>query len=68
MLWIDIGIFCGYTRKMQIAESYLQPLCTVSFSVPKGFFRPSFLTSLGPSTSVYIRSLDLFHHHAILPR
>jgi hypothetical protein len=32
MLWIDIGIFCGYTRKMQIAESYLQPLCTVSFA------------------------------------
>ncbi|KAJ5573302.1 hypothetical protein N7450_010286 [Penicillium hetheringtonii] len=28
MLWLDIGIFCGYTRKMQIAESYLQPLCT----------------------------------------
>jgi hypothetical protein len=33
MLWIDIGIFCGYTRKMQIAESYLQPLCTVSSSL-----------------------------------
>lgn len=29
MLWLDIGIFCGYKRKMQIAESYLQPLCTV---------------------------------------
>lgn len=29
MLWLDIGISCGYTRKMQIAESYLQPLCTV---------------------------------------
>ncbi|KAJ5882443.1 uncharacterized protein N7529_001115 [Penicillium soppii] len=28
MLWLDIGISCGYTRKMQIAESYLQPLCT----------------------------------------
>ncbi|CAG8145906.1 unnamed protein product [Penicillium salamii] len=28
MLWLDIGIFCGYKRKMQIAESYLQPLCT----------------------------------------
>ncbi|KAJ5890387.1 uncharacterized protein N7473_006615 [Penicillium subrubescens] len=28
MLWLDIGVFCGYTRKMQIAESYLQPLCT----------------------------------------
>ncbi|KOC09725.1 hypothetical protein AFLA70_116g002921 [Aspergillus flavus AF70] len=28
MMWLDIGIFCGYTRKMQIAESYLQPLCT----------------------------------------
>ncbi|KAJ6059305.1 uncharacterized protein N7446_008888 [Penicillium canescens] len=28
MLWLDIGIFCGYRRKMQIAESYLQPLCT----------------------------------------
>lgn len=30
MIWLDIGVFCGYTRKMQIAESYLQPLCTVS--------------------------------------
>ncbi|KAJ5819425.1 hypothetical protein N7474_005016 [Penicillium riverlandense] len=28
MLWLDIGIFCGYKRKMHIAESYLQPLCT----------------------------------------
>ncbi|KAJ5730845.1 uncharacterized protein N7483_005353 [Penicillium malachiteum] len=28
MLWLDIGISCGYTRKMMIAESYLQPLCT----------------------------------------
>lgn len=68
MLWIDIGIFCGYTRKMQIAESYLQPLCTVGFSLPKESLRPFFLTSLGPSPSVYIRSFDLFHHHAILPR
>lgn len=29
MLWLDLGISCGYTRKMQIAEGYLQPLCTV---------------------------------------
>ncbi|KAI9925830.1 hypothetical protein MW887_005636 [Aspergillus wentii] len=28
MMWLDIGVFCGYKRKMQIAESYLQPLCT----------------------------------------
>ncbi|KAJ5481159.1 hypothetical protein N7539_007053 [Penicillium diatomitis] len=28
MIWLDIGVFCGYTRKMQIAESYLQPLVT----------------------------------------
>ncbi|KAL4976873.1 hypothetical protein BDW66DRAFT_166179 [Aspergillus desertorum] len=28
MMWLDIGIFCGYKRKMQIAESHLQPLCT----------------------------------------
>ncbi|KAJ5300346.1 uncharacterized protein N7443_005348 [Penicillium atrosanguineum] len=28
MLWLDIGISCGFTRKMQIAESYLQPLST----------------------------------------
>ncbi|KAJ5096575.1 hypothetical protein N7456_007296 [Penicillium angulare] len=28
MLWLDIGISCGYTRKMLISESYLQPLCT----------------------------------------
>lgn len=30
MMWLDIGIFCGHKRKMQIAESHLQPLCTVS--------------------------------------
>ncbi|KAL3467681.1 hypothetical protein BJX64DRAFT_273736 [Aspergillus heterothallicus] len=28
MMWLDIGVFCGYKRKMQIAESHLQPLCT----------------------------------------
>ncbi|KAL4883529.1 hypothetical protein BJY04DRAFT_226549 [Aspergillus karnatakaensis] len=28
MMWLDIGIFCGYKRKMQIAEGNLQPLCT----------------------------------------
>ncbi|RHZ64278.1 uncharacterized protein CDV56_105872 [Aspergillus thermomutatus] len=28
MIWLDIGTFCGYKRKMQIAESHLQPLCT----------------------------------------
>lgn len=29
MIWIDIGIWCGYKRQMEIAESNLQPLCTV---------------------------------------
>ncbi|KAL2867626.1 uncharacterized protein BJX67DRAFT_80745 [Aspergillus lucknowensis] len=28
MMWLDIGVFCGYKRKMQITESHLQPLCT----------------------------------------
>jgi hypothetical protein len=28
MLWVDIGITCGFTRKMEIAESHFQPLCT----------------------------------------
>ncbi|KAH7385238.1 hypothetical protein DE146DRAFT_666574 [Phaeosphaeria sp. MPI-PUGE-AT-0046c] len=28
MLWIDIGAFCGYKRKMKIAESSLQGLVT----------------------------------------
>ncbi|OAL06967.1 C2H2 type zinc finger domain-containing protein [Phaeosphaeriaceae sp. SRC1lsM3a] len=28
MLWIDIGAFCGYKRKMMIAESNLQGLIT----------------------------------------
>ncbi|KAF2629060.1 C2H2 type zinc finger domain-containing protein [Macroventuria anomochaeta] len=28
MLWLDIGAFCGYRRKMEIAESSLQPLVT----------------------------------------
>lgn len=30
MLWLDIGAFCGFRRKMEIAESSLQPLVTVS--------------------------------------
>lgn len=29
MLWLDIGAFCGYRRKMEIAESSLQSLVTV---------------------------------------
>lgn len=29
MIWLDIGICCGYRRKMEIAESHFQPLCTV---------------------------------------
>ncbi|KAF2022404.1 C2H2 type zinc finger domain-containing protein [Aaosphaeria arxii CBS 175.79] len=28
MIWLDIGAFCGYRRKMEIAESNLQPLVT----------------------------------------
>ncbi|KAI4688799.1 uncharacterized protein J4E84_004729 [Alternaria hordeiaustralica] len=28
MLWLDIGAFCGYRRKMEIAESSLQSLVT----------------------------------------
>ncbi|OMP82922.1 hypothetical protein BK809_0001113 [Diplodia seriata] len=31
MTWLDIGIWCGYKRKMEIAESNLQPLCTVGY-------------------------------------
>lgn len=30
MLWIDIGAFCGYKRKMVVAESSLQGLVTVA--------------------------------------
>jgi len=29
MLWLDIGAFCGFRRKMIIAESNLQALVTV---------------------------------------
>lgn len=32
MLWIDIGAFCGFKRKMVIAESSLQTLVTVEVS------------------------------------
>jgi hypothetical protein len=31
MLWLDIGAFCGYKRKMEIAESSLQGLVTVLY-------------------------------------
>ncbi|CAI7637538.1 unnamed protein product [Penicillium viridicatum] len=43
MLWLDIGIFCGYRRKMQIAESYLQPLCT-AFRRAAAFDRSTYST------------------------
>jgi hypothetical protein len=33
MLWIDIGAFCGFKRKMVIAESSLQTLVTVEVSL-----------------------------------
>lgn len=29
MLWLDIAAFCGFRRKMEIAESSLLPLVTV---------------------------------------
>lgn len=29
MIWIDVCSFCGFKRKMEIAESNLQPLVTV---------------------------------------
>ena len=35
MLWLDIGAFCGYRRKMEIAESSLQHLVTVQ--IPRIF-------------------------------
>jgi hypothetical protein len=28
MIWLDICGFCGYKRKMEVAESNLQPLVT----------------------------------------
>ncbi|KAF2014451.1 hypothetical protein BU24DRAFT_481913 [Aaosphaeria arxii CBS 175.79] len=28
MIWLDIGVFCGFRRKMEIAESNLLPLVT----------------------------------------
>ncbi|KAL4931835.1 C2H2-type zinc finger protein [Aspergillus undulatus] len=46
MVWLDIGIFCGYKRKMQIAESYLQPLCTALRRA--GAFDRSFYTPIQP--------------------
>lgn len=30
MIWLDVCSFCGFKRKMEIAESNLQPLVTVS--------------------------------------
>lgn len=31
MIWLDICSFCGFKRKMEIAESNLQPLVTVHY-------------------------------------
>lgn len=37
MLTLDVGIWSGFKRKMEIAESFLQPLLTVSFPQNWGF-------------------------------
>ncbi|KAK8232707.1 hypothetical protein HDK77DRAFT_494303 [Phyllosticta capitalensis] len=49
MIWIDIGIFCGRKRPMEIAESDLQPLCTALRKA--GAFNVSFYTRITPSAS-----------------
>ncbi|KAL3445031.1 hypothetical protein BJX65DRAFT_165665 [Aspergillus insuetus] len=50
MMWLDIGVFCGYKRKMQIAESHLQPLCTAlrrAGAFDRSFYsQPTFLQKL----------------------
>ncbi|KAL3471069.1 hypothetical protein BJX99DRAFT_33097 [Aspergillus californicus] len=58
MMWLDIGIFCGYKRKMQIAESHLQPLCTALRR--GGAFDRSFYSQIQP--------LDDFHDQGLLER
>ncbi|KAL4944372.1 hypothetical protein BDV06DRAFT_210294 [Aspergillus oleicola] len=47
MMRLDIGVFCGYKRKMQIAESHLQPLCTALRRA--GAFDRSFYSPIQPS-------------------
>ncbi|KAL4807498.1 hypothetical protein BDV18DRAFT_151524 [Aspergillus unguis] len=50
MMWLDIGVFCGYQRKMQIAESNLQPLCTALRRA--GAFDRSFYTEIQPDSGL----------------
>ncbi|KAL4968214.1 C2H2-type zinc finger protein [Aspergillus stella-maris] len=57
MMWLDIGVFCGYKRKMQIAESNLQPLCTALRRA--GAFDRSFYSHIQPSDgSINEETLD----------
>ncbi|EKG17705.1 Transcription factor fungi [Macrophomina phaseolina MS6] len=49
MIWLDIGICCGYRRKMEIAESHFQPLCTALRKA--GAFNKSFYKRIIPSPS-----------------
>ncbi|KAK7539657.1 uncharacterized protein J3D65DRAFT_666359 [Phyllosticta citribraziliensis] len=49
MIWLDVGIFCGYKRKMEIAESDLQPLCTALRKA--GAFNVSFYTRITPNAN-----------------
>jgi hypothetical protein len=39
MIWLDIGAFCGFRRKMEIAESNLQPLVTVNIPLVDPYSR-----------------------------
>ncbi|PMD43893.1 hypothetical protein L207DRAFT_421186 [Hyaloscypha variabilis F] len=51
MLWLDIGLWSGYKRSMEIAGSFLQPLYTAR--TPNGFERSSHLSvQIHPGDSV----------------
>ena len=42
MIWLDIGAFCGFRRKMEVAESNLQPLVTVRAPSASNYLKLTF--------------------------
>jgi hypothetical protein len=60
MLWLDIGAFCGYRRKMEIAESNLQGLVTV---LPPPIYTHTRLNNKGTSARRKVRSYKILFHN-----
>ena len=63
MIWLDVCSFCGFKRKMEIAESNLQPLVTVRLPRP---VRTSFIDAIWQALRRF-NKFESFSYDRVVP-